>query len=84
MTRRVCGAIETERKGADKYVVKFVADKLEEAGYTGVKLTLRSDGEEAIVALKRAVAVSRGAETAFVESPVRESKRSQRGPGKPG
>ena len=63
-----------EHKGVDETVVKWALEKLEEAGYKGTKITLKSDQEEAILALKRAIAAKRTAETAMIESPVRESK----------
>ena len=55
-------------------MVKWCAEKLERAGYGGVAITLKSDGESSIVALKRSVALRRSAETMHIESPVRESK----------
>ena len=73
--KRALWVLEVYKKGVEAGVgVKWLAAKLEFAGYTGVKVTLRSDQEVSILALKRAVAVKRAAETAFVESPVRESK----------
>ena len=64
----------TKGKGPVEYVVNWILKKLEEAGYSGVKLTLKSDQENSIVALKRAVAVRRQVVTALIESPVRESQ----------
>lgn len=48
--------------------------KMEFAGYTGVELTLKSDQEEPIAALKRAVATRRTARAVLVESQVRVSR----------
>ena len=62
------------RKGAEEVVVKWAKQKLEDAGYGGAKITLKSDREPAMTSLKAAVAGSRKAETAIVDSPVRESK----------
>ena len=45
---------------------------LEESGYAGVPITMKSDQEPAMMKLKRAVAVRRKAETALIKSPVRE------------
>ena len=50
---RAMWALPVDHKGADKYVVNWLVKKLEEAGYGGVSLTLKSDQEPAIVALKR-------------------------------
>ena len=75
---RITGAIwalEVDGKGVDTGAgVKWLNEKLNMAGYSGVKVTLRSDQEPAILALKDALALERKAETAFIESPVRESK----------
>ena len=48
------------------------------AGYAGTKITIRSDQEPSIKAVKRAVAIKRAAVTAMIESPVRESKSNGR------
>ena len=48
--------------------------KLEEAGYKVVDLTLKTDQEESIMASRRSVAVRREARAAMVESKVRVSK----------
>ena len=66
--------LPVERKGADEHVVNWVASKMEECGYSGTPLTLKSDQEPAMMSLKRAIAIRRRAETPLVESPVRESK----------
>ena len=55
-------------------VVQWATEKLDESGYRGVPVTLRSDQEEAIVSLKKAIAMARKAETPMIESPVRESQ----------
>ena len=44
------------------------------AGYTGMKVTIRSDQEPSLIAFKEALAVKRAAETSLIESPARESK----------
>ena len=67
-------ALPVEEKGPVGYVVKWCAEKLERAGYGGVAITLKSDGEASVVALKRSIALRRTAETMPIESPVRESK----------
>ena len=67
--------LEVEHKGADTGVAAdWLVEKLQIAGYGGVKVTLKSDNEASIIALKTAIAVRRKAETALIESPVRESQ----------
>ena len=66
--------LAVDRKGADENVVKWLVEKSEECGYSGIKLTLKSDQEPAMLALKKAMAFRRKAETPLIESPVRESK----------
>ena len=67
-------AIQVEHKGAVDYVVKWCLNKFEESGYLGSRITLKSDQEPSMVALKDAIAAARVGDTAFIESPVRESK----------
>ena len=67
-------ALPVERKGVEEVVVDWTRKKLEEAGYGGTRITLKSDQEPAMLALKAATAGSRKAETAMIDSPVRESK----------
>ena len=77
--KKALWVLEVEEKGVEAGVgVAWLAEKLEFAGYAGVKVTLRSDRERSILALKRALAIKREAETAMVESPVRESKSNGR------
>ena len=71
-------ALAVDRKGADENVVKWLVEKSEECGYAGVKLTLKSDQEPAMLALKKAIAFHRKAETPLIEPPVRESSRTGR------
>ena len=67
-------ALPVDNEGAVNYVVRWCSEKLERAGYGGVAITLKSDGEERFVALKRSIALRRAAETMPIEAPVRESK----------
>ena len=69
---RALWALPVDHKGAEEYVVNWLVRKIDEAGYSGVPLTIKTDQEPAIVALKRAVAIRRQAETTPIESPVRE------------
>ena len=71
---RALWALPVDHKGAEEYVVNWLVRKIDEAGYSGVPLTIKTDQEPAIIALKRAVAIRRQAETTPIESPVRESK----------
>ena len=48
-------------------------NKLEEAGYKGTEITMKTDQEESIMALKRAVAARREAIASLIESKVRVS-----------
>ena len=66
--------LPVSNKGPVDYVVIWLLKKLEDAGYSGVNITIKSDQEPAIVALKRAVALRRHAATCLIESPVRESQ----------
>ena len=68
-------ALEVDAKGVDSGAgAKWLSDRLDFAGYRGTKVTIMSDQEPSIIALKNAVAVQRNAETAFVASPVGQSK----------
>ena len=57
-----------------EWVVKWFVEKLDSIEYRGQAITLKSDQEPAIKALKMAVAAKRVGSTTPVESPVRESK----------
>ena len=53
-----------EHKGVqDDGVVKWFVDKLEENGYAGAPVTIKSDQEPPMMKLKQAIAVRRKAET---------------------
>lgn len=68
-------AFEVDGKGIDIGAgVKWLTECLNVAGYSGVKVTIRSDQEPAILVLKNALALERKAETSCIEGPVRESK----------
>ena len=71
-------AIPVERKGPQEVVVKWFVEKLDESGYAGVPVTLKSDQEPAMLSLKQAIAIRRRAETPPIESSVRESKPNGR------
>ena len=61
-------------KGPTDSAVKWIVGKLDQAGCRGIKVMLKSDQEESIIALKKAVAIKRQAPTVNIESPVRESQ----------
>jgi len=53
------GAWQTKEKGAIPWAVKEVADLISMIGYGHIRVTLKSDGESSIVALKKAIASRR-------------------------
>ena len=56
-----------EAKGATDSSLKWAKERIDESGYLGMRIVLKSDQEEAIKALKRAVAVKRQADTVMIE-----------------
>ena len=56
-------ALAVEEKGVSEIVVNWARDRLDDAGYRGVQITLKSDQVDSIVALKKAVAAKRMVET---------------------
>ena len=71
---RAMWVLPVDRKGPVEYVVAWIIRKLDEAGYSGVPLTLKSDQEPMIKDLKTSVALRRQGATSPIESPVRESQ----------
>ena len=67
-------ALPVEHKGPVEWVVKWIVDKMDAIGYRGTPITLKTDQEPAITALKAAVAAKRIGVTTPIESPVRESQ----------
>ena len=67
-------AMVVNEKGPTESAVKWLVSKLDQAGCRGTKVVLKSDQEESIVALKKAVAIKRQAQTVSIESPVRDSQ----------
>ena len=67
-------AMTVDAKGPTPQAVGWLSGKNEESGYNGVKITMKSDQERSIKALKKAVSIKRHSETAMIESPVRVSK----------
>ena len=66
-------ALEVKAKGPSAEVVTWIVGKLEESGYRGTAIALKTDQEESIMALKRAVMARREARTTPIESKVRVS-----------
>ena len=67
-------ALRVAKKGALPEVVKWCCEKLEDCGYNGVRVAVKTDQENAIVDLRRAISAHRIGETAPLSSPVRCSK----------
>ena len=65
-------ALPVESKGAHQYVVKWIVEMIERAGYGGLPITLKSDNEDSMIVVKRSVAIRRVAATVPIEFPVRE------------
>ena len=59
-------ALAVDAKGATNPAVQPVKGKVDEAGCSGTPITLRSEQEEAIMALKKAVAIYRQADSVIV------------------
>ena len=60
-------------------LVKYFKDILDQSGYVGEKITMKSDQEPSVVALKRGVAAARSGKTVPIESPVCESNGRMEG-----
>ena len=67
-------AMAVDHKGPTDSSVKWITRKIDESGNAGTKVVIRSDQEESIIALKKAVTIRRQAETVLIESPVRDSR----------
>ena len=72
--KMACLALGVQQKGVTEAITKYVVDVLDQSGYRGVKITIKTDQEASIMALKKAVAATRVGETVPIESPVRASK----------
>ena len=71
-------AVGVKSKAVTEQLVKHFKDILDQSGYEGEKITMKSDQEPSIVSLKRAVSAARTGETVPIESPVRSSKSNGR------
>ena len=66
--------LPVDRKGLVESVVKRIAEKLDDIGYRGVAITIKSDQETTILVLKTAAAAKRSSVTTPFDSPARESQ----------
>ena len=73
-SKRAFWAIGVRSKAVTEPVVKYFKDVLDQSGYEGEKITMKSDQEVSIVSLRTAVSAARIGETVPIESPVRASK----------
>jgi hypothetical protein len=73
-TSEALWAMVAEAKGVIDSPLKGAKERIDESGYIGTRVVLKSDQEDPIKALKRAIAVKRQADTVMIESPVRDSK----------
>ena len=64
----------TKKKGAVVWLPRAINSDLESLGYGGCRVSIKTDQEKSVMAVKRAVADERSAPTAMLESPVRESQ----------
>ena len=71
-------ALCVDRKGPSEDSVKWCCDVLEDSGYGGCEITVKTDQEPAIVDLRRSIAASRTGATVPINSPVRCSKANGR------
>lgn len=71
-------ALDVGHKGANPEGVKWCCDTLEDSGYHGTDVTVKSDQEPSIVALRRGIALNRTGNTVPINSPVRCSKSNGR------
>ena len=67
-------ATQVKQKGPLEEVTEWVLQRLDFAGYAGCEITLKSDQEVGLLALRSAVAARRSARTCQIDSQVRVSK----------
>ena len=65
-------------KGASEDAVQWTCGVMEDSGYGGCEITVKSDQEPAIVSLRKAIAATRTGTTVPMNSPVRCSKSNGR------
>ena len=72
--RECLWAIPVDKKGPTDWVVSWIVEKLDNIGYQGESITLKSDQEPAIMSLKNAVVAKRAGVTTPTKSTVRQSQ----------
>ena len=72
--KRAFWTVAVPQKGPVESIVKWCIDRLEDSGYIGEEITIKSDQEESIIALRKAISAARTGITTPVNSPVRCSK----------
>ena len=72
--KKAMWALAVEQKGVTEGIVRYLVGVLDQSGYQGQKVTIKTDQEPSILALKRAVSAERVGETVPIESPARASK----------
>ena len=66
--------MQVDCKEAKPEIVAWMNQNLIDAGCVGMRVTLKSDGEPAMQAVKGALELKRGCETSIIRSPARESQ----------
>ena len=72
--KKAIWAYACENKTTSEGLIAWMMQNLSDAGYSGLPVTLKSDGDEGMIAIKHNLAVKRKVETPIINSPVRESK----------
>ena len=70
------GICSRQQKGVDTVALKWCLEKLDDAGYRGGRIAIKTDQESHITALTDAIAASRDGHTVFLETKVRMSKEN--------
>ena len=72
--KKAIWAYSCEDKTVSDGLVAWMMQNISVAGYAGLPVTLKSDGDDGMIAIKQSLAVKRKVETPIIDSPVRESK----------
>ena len=67
-------AMARQSKEITEDLVSWMRSNSKNAGYSGMRITLKSDGEVSMKALKNQMALKRESPTSIIHTPVRESK----------
>ena len=68
----------SKHKGVVDWITQAITKDLDALGYGGCRVTLKSDQEKAIIALKQSVSENRRGPTSLIESPNKKSKSNGR------